>query len=221
MEGLGSFVILAHAHLAGLPDHEDLMFLFPLLPALLIGTIVVATVLESRGLIPKVEPVRVTVALNAIAVAISLGAAAIHFAVIDEHLDYLPFGLAFLGLGIFQSVWALLYLRRRTPLVAWVGAVVNFGTICVWIVSRTSGLPIGPTPGVPEAIGAPDLFATALEITLIGVLLPAIVPRRVAQLAAARMPIQQAFVLAAFTIVTVALLTGLALLTPASTIAAP
>ena len=36
MEGLGSFVVLAHAHLAGLPDHEDLMFLFPLLLPLMI-----------------------------------------------------------------------------------------------------------------------------------------------------------------------------------------
>ena len=36
--------------------------------------------------------------------------------------------------------------------------------VAVWALSRTSGLPFGPEPGVPEEIGVPDLVSVALEL---------------------------------------------------------
>ena len=54
---------------------------------------------------------------------------------------------------------------RRLP----VGMVANGAMVAVWAVSRTTGLPVGPDPWMPEALGALDLLATGLEIVLIAV----------------------------------------------------
>jgi hypothetical protein len=89
--------------------------------------------------------------------------------------------------------------------------VVNSAVIAVWIVSRTIGLPIGPHPWQPEAIGLLDLFATGFEVALVGVLLPTVAPHRFRSVATGRMHYEQAFVLGAFCIVTIALLTTVAL----------
>ena len=47
--------------------------------------------------------------------------------------------------------------------------VANGAMVEVWAVSRTTGLPVGPDPWMPEALGALDLLATGLEIVLIAV----------------------------------------------------
>lgn len=45
-----------------------------------------------------------------------------------------------------------------------VGVLVNVGTIAVWAVSRTVGLPFGPNAGVPEPVSRIDLAAGVLEV---------------------------------------------------------
>jgi hypothetical protein len=40
--------------------------------------------------------------------------------------------------------------------------------VALWIVSRTTGLPLGSHPGAPEALGFPDLTATLFEVVLVG-----------------------------------------------------
>jgi hypothetical protein len=100
--------------------------------------------------------------------ALSVGAAAIHFAVIGEHFaEWWAFGLAFAVLGWFQVVWPFAYLERPTMNLAWLAIGVNLATVLVWAWSRTAGLPVGPEPGMPEAVGAPDLVATAFEVVLV------------------------------------------------------
>jgi hypothetical protein len=100
--------------------------------------------------------------------ALSVGAAAIHFAVIPDHLEeWWAFGLFFAVLGWFQAVWPIAYLGRPSRGVAWVAIAVNVATVILWAWSRTIGLPVGPEPGMPEAIGAADLVSTILEVTLI------------------------------------------------------
>ena len=48
--------------------------------------------------------------------ALSVGSAAIHFAVIPDHLEeWWAFGLAFALLGWFQAVWPSSYLDGRPP----------------------------------------------------------------------------------------------------------
>ncbi|HLB44750.1 MAG TPA: hypothetical protein VJK49_05125 [Candidatus Limnocylindrales bacterium] len=206
-------IVLAHAGIGLLPDHETVMFLLPALPVLLIATIVLGATLEQRGAFgPAGRMVSVGMPLAVIAAALSLAAAGIHFAVIQEHLEVdLAEGLFFFGLGWFQLIWAQVYLLRAHPRVAAVAVWVNVAVVLTWFVSRTIGLPLGAQPWVPEPVGLADLLATSFEVGLIGLLLPSLAPERFARVVHAQLPVQKAFVLAAFMIVTVSLLTGLAL----------
>jgi hypothetical protein len=98
---------------------------------------------------------------------VSLGAAAIHFAVIPDHLaEWWAFGLFFAALGWFQALWAVAHLTRPSIRLDRLAILVNLATVALWTWSRTFGLPIGPAPGMPEAIGAPDVMATILELGL-------------------------------------------------------
>jgi hypothetical protein len=217
-----NLIVFAHGGSASLIDHEDLMFLFPLLPAMLVGTIVVAQVLQKRGLFGAADrTVAMSATLAAVAATLSLGAAAIHFAVIKEHLEFdLGFGLFFIALGWFQVVWAQLYLLRPSALLARVAAAANLVVIGVWVVSRTTGLPFGPQPWVPEAVGTLDVFASAFELALVAVLLPQVAPRRWPSMANQRIAFERAFVLAAFTVLMVTTLATIALIgTPGAEVA--
>ena len=196
-----------------LPDHENLMFLMPTLPIMFVGTVILAKALDKRGLLGTARTVDLTTALAAIAAGLSLGAAAIHFAVVQEHFEeWFLFGLAFVGLAWFQAIWSSVYLLRRTRTVAWVGIAVNAATIGLWVMSRTVGLPIGPEAWEPEAIGALDLVSTIFELLLVGVLLPTVAPLRFPELAARRLHYEQAFVLGSFSVVTIALVSAVVLM---------
>jgi hypothetical protein len=103
---------------------------------------------------------------------LSLGAAAIHYAVISEHFEeFWAFGLFFAAAAWFQAWWAVEYsLRSQTRVLATVGVVANTSIIAVWAVSRLVGLPFGPRPGEPEPVGLADVTATVLEAVLVIVL---------------------------------------------------
>ena len=98
------------------------------------------------------------------AVLLTLGAAAIHFAVAPQHFtEYLPFGIFFVCLGIAQvglAIALLIASSRRLYVVALVGTLT---VIAIWLISRTTGLPIGPTPWHAEDITFTDLAATVME----------------------------------------------------------
>ena len=53
---------------------------------------------------------------------------------------------------------------HRRLLVA--GAAGNSALAIVWVLSRTTGLPIGPHPGEPEPVGIKDMLATYDELLL-------------------------------------------------------
>jgi hypothetical protein len=205
--------VFAHGGI-GLPHHDAVMFLMPLLPALLVATIVIAAWLDRRGYLGA--PGRMVSAYAPVAViaaALSLAAAGIHFAVISDHLEWdVAAGVAMFGVGVFQAIWAQLYLLRESRRVAQVAALVNAMVVVTWVVSRTVGLPIGQTPWVPEAVGLADLLATSFEIGLIGLLLPRLLPERFAGWLSTELPAQKAFVLAGFTVITLVVLAGVALL---------
>jgi hypothetical protein len=136
-----------------------------------IGALVVATVLaDRRGLLPH-ELVSFGRWTGTLAAALSLGAAAIHFAVIGSHFaEYPLYGIAFTAFAWFQVGWAAAYLAARGPSVALAAVAVNGGALVVWAVSRTIGLPIGPQPGELEPVGPLDVAAAILEVALIVVL---------------------------------------------------
>lgn len=210
---LAHLVVFAHTGGAML-DHDGLMLLFATIPLILIATIVVAAALRNRGLLgPANRTVSVNATLAAVAAALSLGAAAIHFAVVEAHLEAdLAFGVFFVAVAWFQVIWSQAYVLRPARAAAVVGALVNAGVVGVWLTSRIVGLPLGPTPWVAEPIGALDLFATGFEVALIGVLLPALTPRRWPSVSGERIAFERAFVLATFSVATVALLASFALL---------
>jgi hypothetical protein len=209
--------VFAHGGLGLLPDHEAIMFLMPVLPALFVATVVVGVALDRRGTLGAAgRTVAVHTPLAVIAAALSLAAAGIHFAVITEHLEeYVLFGVLFFALGWFQLVWAQVYLVWSRPAVAALAILVNLGAVLVWVMSRTVGLPIGPEPWVPEQLGLADLLASSFEIGIIGLMLPTLLRNRFGQALDVQMPVQKAFVIAAFMVMAVGLLTAMALLPPA------
>jgi hypothetical protein len=204
--------VFAHVG-AGLPHHEAVMFLMPLLPALLVATIVLAAFLDRRGYLGAPDRlVSVYTPVAIIGATLSLAAAGIHFAVIQEHLEAsVAEGVFFFALGAFQAIWAQFFLLRDHRRIALIGAAVNLSTVVIWLISRTSGLPFGATPWVPESVGLPDLMATSFELGLIGLLLPRLIPGRFGHWFRGELPAQKAFVLASFTIVALTLLTAVAL----------
>lgn len=209
--------VFAHGGVGLLPDHEAIMFLMPALPALLVATVVVGVALDKRGTLGAAgRTVAVHTPLAVIAAALSLAAAGIHFAVITEHLEeYVLFGVLFFALGWFQLVWAQIYLVWPRPSVAALAILVNLGAVLVWAMSRTVGLPIGPEPWQPEQLGFADLLASSFESGIIGLMLPTLLRNRFGQALDVQMPVQKAFVLAAFMVIAVGLLTAMALVPPA------
>jgi hypothetical protein len=189
--------------MANLPSYDHMMLLMPILPMMLIGTILVATALDGRGLLgPRDRRVGMTVPLAAIASGLSLAAAAIHFSYIGGSLaqDRL-LGIYTFGVGWVQAVWALAYVHSRSAAVALVGAAVNAIVLGVAMVSHLGGV----------AVGLPDLFAASFEFGLIVVLLAKIAPSLEEQLAKREMKAQRAFVLTTFCVSVVTLMTSVAL----------
>jgi hypothetical protein len=103
---------------------------------------------------------------TAVALA-SGGAATIHFAVIAQHLEeYWLFGAFFIGVAIAQLAWAMVVLIRPSRAVYLAGCVGNAVVAATWVVSRTTGLPLGPESGEPESVGIADAVATAFEVVI-------------------------------------------------------
>ena len=196
-----------------LPEHDQLMIVASSLPLLLIATVLLANALDRRQLFGEdSRTVGSHVPLAAIAAGLSLGAAAIHFSVIREHLDeFAVFGYAFIGLAWFQTIWALVYVLAGNARIALVGAAVNGGAVSVWLISRIVGLPFGPGAGMPEVVGFGDLLATAFEVALIALLSATLSPAWASRLALREIPIQKAFVLVVFCVATMVLLTVVAM----------
>ena len=100
--------------------------------------------------------------------SLSVGAAAIHFAVIFEHFaQYALYGVFFLVLSWAQLLWAALVLWRPSRLWLSLGAAGNALVVVVYVASRTTGLPIGPDVGHPEPAGGLDVVSVVLELALI------------------------------------------------------
>lgn len=99
--------------------------------------------------------------------ACSLGAAALHFAALGAHWsEYWLYGAFFAAVAWFQAIWAVWVARRPLRAVIRVGVVANAAVIAVWVLSRTVGVGVGPTPG-PEALGLSDVLATLLAVLVV------------------------------------------------------
>lgn len=95
------------------------------------------------------------------------GGALIHVAVVPEHLEeWVAAAWFFVALTLVQAAAAVLVLRGPVPdrLALLLVAATSVGPLVVWVWSRVWGLPFGPDPGVPEAVGLPDCAAGVLEL---------------------------------------------------------
>ncbi|MGZ4435179.1 MAG: hypothetical protein ACXVW7_16365, partial [Trebonia sp.] len=100
--------------------------------------------------------------------ALSVGAAAIHFAVVFEHFaEYTLYGVFFLVISWAQLIWPAVLLWRPSRLWLSLGIAGNAVIIVVYMLSRTTGLPFGPDLHSPESVGALDVVSCVLEFGLI------------------------------------------------------
>jgi hypothetical protein len=90
--------------------------------------------------------------------------AVIHLAVVPEHLEEWPLaGVFFVVLSVVELGLAVAVVAGKSRRTFLVGGAISVASAGLWMASRTFGLPIGPEAFSPEAIAAPDLFATVLE----------------------------------------------------------
>lgn len=81
-----------------------------------------------------------------LAALLTLGAAAIHFSVAPDHLqEYPPFGVFFILMGLLQTGFAIATVVRPRRGVFGGAIAVAIGNIGLWTISRTIGLPFGPS----------------------------------------------------------------------------
>jgi len=110
-------------------------------------------------------PAREAVVLLA---ACSAAASAIHASVCAEHFkEAVAFGVFFVIAATLQAAWALLVIQRPTRRVLIAAAVGNTAVIMLWLLTRTTGLPIGPETWRPETITTPDVLTTLAELAIV------------------------------------------------------
>ena len=160
------------------PDVEVLILLFPVLVAVLFVVIVAVALLSRRGLLPPLDDrIPAATSMAVVAACLSFGAAAVHNAVIAEHIAEDPVvGVVFVVMAIFQAVWGVLFLALPGAAVAAAGLIANDALVVVWAWSRTIGLPFGAHPGVAEPVGFIDSLAAVFEVLLIVLLVARLAP---------------------------------------------
>jgi hypothetical protein len=103
---------------------------------------------------------------------ISLATAVIHFAVAGEHFqEYWAFGVFLLSAAWLQLLWAIMavtVISKPSRLLLWSGAILNAGVVAVYVVTRTAGDIVGPTPHAVEPFGFGDGLCTVLEAVIVG-----------------------------------------------------
>ena len=118
-----------------------------------------------RGGRPMVPAARV---LGFCLAILSTTTAVTHFAVAGAHFqEYWLFGVFMLVVAWLQLLWAAGLVFRPSRWLVWAGALVNAAVIAVYVVTRTVGDVIGPTPHAVEQAGFGDALCTALEAVVV------------------------------------------------------
>lgn len=102
------------------------------------------------------------------AAALSLGAALIHLWVAPEHaFAWWAYGAFFITVALAQGLLGVALLRWPGRWVSLAGIAGNLAVVAMYVLSRTSGIPLGPHAGRPEEVGVLDLTATVSEVVVI------------------------------------------------------
>jgi len=101
---------------------------------------------------------------------LSLGAAGIHFAVLGSHFEeWWGYGVFFAVVASLQALWALPMVHSPGRWLYWAGAVGNAAVIAAWAVTRTAGIPIGPSEGEVENAQFIDLLSVGFQALIVAV----------------------------------------------------
>jgi hypothetical protein len=107
------------------------------------------------------------VVLSCLAI-LSVATAVIHFAVAGEHFqEYWLFGVFMLVVAWLQALWAVVAVARPSRLLLYSGVVLDTAVVAVYIVTRTIGDVVGPTPNAVEPFGFGDGLCTVLEAVIV------------------------------------------------------
>jgi hypothetical protein len=102
-----------------------------------------------------------------IACGLAWGAGLIHVQAAIEHSGhFLLFTAFFALLAAGQFLWGIAAYRCPAPKLLAAGAALSLSVVAVWVTSRTTGLPLGPTRWRPEPVGLLDSIASADEALL-------------------------------------------------------
>jgi hypothetical protein len=102
------------------------------------------------------------------AVALSLAAGYAHFAYAESHFqEWWAYGVFFVAAGNLQMLFAALLVWRPRAWLAPAGIAGNLAIVGVYVISRTTGVPLGPHARVVEEAGAIDWATAAGEIAIV------------------------------------------------------
>jgi hypothetical protein len=91
----------------------------------------------------------------------------IHVLAAIQHVDeYALYAVFFVFLAATQCGWGIAVYRAPSRRLLSAGAILSLGVAALWVITRTSGLPIAPQPWTPEPVGALDSIATVNELVL-------------------------------------------------------
>jgi hypothetical protein len=100
--------------------------------------------------------------------AAAVAAGLVHLVVLPVHLrESLLYGAFFAATAAAQIGWAALVLVRPSRRLLTVGAAANAAVVLLWLLTRTVGIPLGPSAGEVESVSGLDLLATAAELAVV------------------------------------------------------
>jgi hypothetical protein len=110
------------------------------------------------------EPVALLAALAWATAFIHVLAAAHHYR------EWVLYGVFFTVLAPAQAIWGgLVFQRPGDRRLLLVGGAVNLLVALVWAMSRTTGIPVGPSAWEAEPVGWHDVIATLNELAMAGI----------------------------------------------------
>ncbi len=104
--------------------------------------------------------------------ALSLFAGYIHVAYVDSHLqEWWGYGAFFIAAANLQVLFAAVLVRWPRSWLPYAGIAGNLVIIGMYVITRTSGIPLGPHARVVEEAGATDWLTTAAQVGIVIALL--------------------------------------------------
>lgn len=98
---------------------------------------------------------------------LSIQAALIHLAVIEQHLiEYWLYGAFFVAVGGAQLITGLLVIKSPTRPLLWAIGAGNLLVSATWVITRTVGSLVGPEATTPAMVGFGDVAVSVFQVLI-------------------------------------------------------